>query len=187
MSELKENILRLRSEGCTYNQIVDELGCSKGTIAYHCNPKVKLATKKRTQQYKKDNRLKFKLYAFKGRVRKNFVSSVRDFQRRIENDEGCNLSPQLPEDLHFDYNDVLDQFIDHPFCYLSGLPIDLNDTNSYSFDHKIPTSKGGDNSLSNLGLCLTECNQAKYDKTPEDFFELCKRVLKHNNIKWQDE
>jgi biotin operon repressor len=35
MTYLKENIMRLRQEGKTYNQIRDELGCSKGTIAYH--------------------------------------------------------------------------------------------------------------------------------------------------------
>jgi predicted transcriptional regulator len=31
----KENILRLRAEGKSYNQIADELGCSKGTVSYH--------------------------------------------------------------------------------------------------------------------------------------------------------
>ena len=31
----KEEILRLRSEGKTYNQIATELGCSKGTVSYH--------------------------------------------------------------------------------------------------------------------------------------------------------
>lgn len=35
MSELSENILRLRAEGKTYNEIEAELGCSKGTISYH--------------------------------------------------------------------------------------------------------------------------------------------------------
>lgn len=43
----KENILRLRAEGKTYNQIRDELGCSKGTIAYHCGTGVKEKTKQR--------------------------------------------------------------------------------------------------------------------------------------------
>ncbi len=31
----KEDILRLRLEGKTYSQISEELGCSKGTIAYY--------------------------------------------------------------------------------------------------------------------------------------------------------
>ena len=33
----KEDILRLRSEGKLYNQICEELGCSKGTVSYHCS------------------------------------------------------------------------------------------------------------------------------------------------------
>jgi predicted transcriptional regulator len=35
MTKHKENILRLRSEGKTYKEIQNELGCSKGTISYH--------------------------------------------------------------------------------------------------------------------------------------------------------
>lgn len=31
----KDDILRLRSEGKTYKEIQDALGCSKGTISYH--------------------------------------------------------------------------------------------------------------------------------------------------------
>jgi predicted transcriptional regulator len=31
----KEHILRLRQEGKTYSQISNELGCSKGTVAYY--------------------------------------------------------------------------------------------------------------------------------------------------------
>lgn len=34
---MKNEILRLRSEGKTYNEIVAILGCSKGTVSYHCN------------------------------------------------------------------------------------------------------------------------------------------------------
>jgi hypothetical protein len=33
---MKEDILRLRAEGKTYNEIRQALGCSKGTISYHC-------------------------------------------------------------------------------------------------------------------------------------------------------
>ena len=34
---MKEQILKLRKEGKTYNQIQDELGCAKSTISYHCS------------------------------------------------------------------------------------------------------------------------------------------------------
>jgi predicted transcriptional regulator len=35
MSNYKEDILRLRSEGKTYGEISELLGCSKGTVAYY--------------------------------------------------------------------------------------------------------------------------------------------------------
>ena len=38
---MKENIIRLRKDGKTYNEIKNILGCSKGTISYHCK-KLKL-------------------------------------------------------------------------------------------------------------------------------------------------
>lgn len=34
---MKENILKLRKEGKSYNEIRNILGCSKGTISYHCS------------------------------------------------------------------------------------------------------------------------------------------------------
>jgi hypothetical protein len=33
----KDSILNLRSEGKTYKEIKEELGCSIGTISYHCS------------------------------------------------------------------------------------------------------------------------------------------------------
>jgi len=48
----KEEIIRLRSEGKTYNQIVDLLGCSKGTIAYHLSEGVKTNYNTRRRKYR---------------------------------------------------------------------------------------------------------------------------------------
>ena len=33
---MKDKILELRKKGLSYNEIVEELGCSKSTISYHC-------------------------------------------------------------------------------------------------------------------------------------------------------
>ena len=49
----KENIIRLRSEGKTYNQIVEILGCSKGTIAYHLSESVKVNYNTRKRSYRR--------------------------------------------------------------------------------------------------------------------------------------
>ena len=38
---LKEQIIKLRLAGLTYEQIADKLGCSKSTISYHLNSNTK--------------------------------------------------------------------------------------------------------------------------------------------------
>lgn len=38
---MKEQILKLRTQGLTYRKIKNELGCSLGCIAYHCGEGVK--------------------------------------------------------------------------------------------------------------------------------------------------
>lgn len=50
-------------------------------------------------------------------------------------------------------------------CYYCGQK--LNENNS-TLDHKIPLSKGGDNSKENLVACCLECNSIKGDKTLEE-------------------
>lgn len=51
----KEKILELRAKGFTYNQIKEELGCSKGTIAYHCGNNVKYKSYQRNLKNKRKN------------------------------------------------------------------------------------------------------------------------------------
>lgn len=47
MKTLKEQILELKAAGKSYNQIQQELGCSKGTISFHCNESVRERVKLR--------------------------------------------------------------------------------------------------------------------------------------------
>jgi hypothetical protein len=48
-------------------------------------------------------------------------------------------------------------------CVYCGATTDL------TIDHRIPLSRGGNNSLSNLCAACLRCNQAKYNKTPEEW------------------
>lgn len=80
----------------------------------------------------------------------------------------------------FSVDDVIAKFGDNPSCYLTGQPIDISKPRTYSFDHIIPKSRGGDNSLDNLGLCTKAANQAKNDMTLDEFINSCKQVVKHN-------
>lgn len=58
--ELKEQILKLKEEGKSLRDISKLLGCSGGTVSYHCNPKVKekvLARKRINDRAKAENRV----------------------------------------------------------------------------------------------------------------------------------
>ena len=47
----------------------------------------------------------------------------------------------------------------------------------------IPASRGGDNSLNNLGITHKVANTMKSDLTPEELIEWCKKILEFNNYK----
>jgi len=49
----KDQILKLRAEGKTYNEIRDITGASKGTIAYHCGEGQKAKTRERTKDHRR--------------------------------------------------------------------------------------------------------------------------------------
>ena len=83
--------------------------------------------------------------------------------------------------IHVD--DIRKQIEDNPICYLTGRKIDINNTRSYHFDHKLPVSRGGDASIDNLGICCREANQAKNDMTTDEFIKFCLEVVKHNGYK----
>lgn len=55
---MKEEILKLRSEGKTYNEIKEILGCSKGTISYHCG----FGQKEKSKDYNRNRRVRNRNY-----------------------------------------------------------------------------------------------------------------------------
>ena len=69
---MKKDILRLRKEGKTYNEIVAELGCSKSTINYHCGVNGKEFTHKRGLI-----------------LRRKYRKYQKDFINRVKTIKGC--------------------------------------------------------------------------------------------------
>ena len=73
---MKEEILRLRQEGKTYTQIQDILGCSRGTISYHCGDGQKEKTKVRTANSRRERNIVRK-------IEKHLTKHPNDSQSKI--------------------------------------------------------------------------------------------------------
>ncbi len=172
MSKLSEQIFELHKQNKSYNEIQKILKCSKGTISYHLGLNQK--EKNSLRSNKSGNKITKKIIGFQRKYEKSSLkqcidylsSKVRQFQK------GDNMK--------FTKDDVIKKFGIDTKCYLTGEPINLNKTNTYEFDHIIPKSRGGDNSINNLQICTKKANRAKHDLTPEEFIYLCKQILEND-------
>jgi 5-methylcytosine-specific restriction endonuclease McrA len=175
---MKEEILKLRKEGKSYNDISKILRCSKSTISYHCGDGQKEKTDERRRKRRK-NILLTKTERFIYRKNKNINETIRKFQKR---DNSVKGSVDSNIETTFSWKDVIQKFGEDTYCYLSGEKINLYKDN-YNLDHIIPSSRGGDNSLDNLGITHKIVNTMKSDLTPEELIEWCKKILEFNNYK----
>lgn len=166
----KDNILKLRSEGKTYNEIRDILGCSKATICYHCGrgQKKKFSDRQKRNRSKPTSQNEKRAENFQAIIKKGIKSKSERFSR-----EDVFVSPS------FRFKDIIEKFGEFPRCYLTGRQLDWSISTDISFDHIIPRSKGGDNSIDNLGLCCRDANMSKTYLTTEEYLSLCKEVLEN--------
>ncbi len=186
----EEKILSLRSEGKSYKEICSLLGCSKGTVSYYCGKDQKGKTRERQRKSRKENALIRKIDSFKhpnakkrNRRKTEIISNPNqclrwksdDFQRR-------HCSKYGERNIIFNYHDILEIYGEKTKCYLTGKEIDLKQPRTYSFDHIVPATRGGDNSFKNLGICTKEVNFAKSDLLVDEFLQLCKEVLEYNGF-----
>lgn len=182
----KDSILKLRSEGKSYTEIQSILGCSKGTICYHCGENQKNKTYERKN--KLDNRkIIQKIYNFyyntnkekkiydkyKSVFNKRITDKILSFHRERKNMKQYRKAS-------FTVNDVINMHKNNSTCALTGDEIDLNDTRSWHLDHIIPVSKGGDDSLSNCQITTKTANMAKGNMEIDEFISFCTKVLTHH-------
>ena len=188
---LKEKILELRSQGYNYNQIKSILGCSKGTISYHCGEGQKEKSRSRKRK-RRSNPLVGKIEHFCEK-RKNYDNKILLDRTTYERLQGRLMSfcreRKYKEDKRrynvpmFTVKDLMEKIGDNPTCYLTGRSIDLNCPRSYHLDHIIPKSKGGNDSLDNCQITARGANMAKGDLSYDEFIQLCKEVLAHHESK----
>ena len=166
---MKEDILRLRDEGKTYNEIKEILGCSKGTISYHCGKDQKEKTKKRTSK-RRENSLIIKTDNF---IYRNKKECIRKFQKR----EMGSINKEIKTT--FTWYDVIEKHGETTFCYLSGVEIDLNSKDCH-FDHIVPVSRGGSNDINNLGISHKIVNLMKSDLMVDELIDWCIKIVENN-------
>lgn len=178
---LKEQIIKLRFEGKNYNQIKELLGCSKSTIGYHLDPEQKRRSRERHRKFKSRQH---PLYS-----KINHFNDIKLHNKKTRNYKSTAMQRLYWKLKRFNDGKVvnmitieqaLEKFGDSPTCYISGTPIDLTKTQTYELDHIVPRSRGGSNSIDNMGLVTKDINQAKRAMTDKEFIALCKMVAEHN-------
>lgn len=173
---MKEEILKLRNDGKTYNEIVKILGCSKSTVSYHCGKNQKEKTLNRNRKRRNKLVSKTEQFKYKKRISRNIwrfnKSEIKDGNRITNSDLKYNFS----------WKDVLEKFGENTKCYLTGEDINLFESD-YAFDHIIPISRGGENNLENLGICDRNVNQMKSDLNLDEFLKYCIKILEFNGYK----
>lgn len=169
---LKEQVLALRQEGKTLIEIKSTLRCSFSTIAYHLYQKTRTSTKQRVNRENKNN---YNRTYVTENPKGILIQKYTQFFR-------LGKYSKISDAKKFTFQDLVASIPDNPKCYLTGQPLNLSSSSSFSFDHKIPTSKGGTLQLDNLGLCSSIANRAKSDMLELEFVDLCKQVLTHHGF-----
>lgn len=92
---MKEKILELRAKGYTYNQIRDELGCSKGLISYHVGPgqrEKSIARNRKKSNLRRQHLIEVKSQAVCMDCGENYPHFMLDFDHRPGEDKRCNVA-----------------------------------------------------------------------------------------------
>lgn len=189
MTDLADQILALRAEGFSYDQICSRLQCSKSTVSYHLGEGQKDKTLARQRKNRSADALIQKTHRFQETQRNKPLP-------RRKQDKDCLLDPALRLDKKsiefqtiypdrtyekkFTPQDVREKIGEHPICYLTGRSINLDEPSTYHFDHIVPRCRGGSVDLDNLGVAVSDANRAKGGLSVEEFLNLCLDVVQYH-------
>lgn len=93
---MKEQILKLRTEGNTYNEIVAIVKCSKSTVSYYCGEGQKEKTLQNTKLYRERKKLGIKVEK-KDRKISDREKRKKFFKEMFPNLNGANLLKAISE------------------------------------------------------------------------------------------
>ena len=193
---MRDQILKLKEQGLSYNEIQRELGCSKSTINYHLlnDDERKALNKKKTKnvcpilkkigKFKEDKSKNPSQLAkgkdnsknkIKGGINK--IINVKRNQFSIIGSKAERVASGDKRVYMFTNQELKQKILDNPFCYLTGDEFDPMDSQAWSLDHILPKSRGGTNELTNAGQTTKLANQMKSDMTVDELLEMCRKVL----------
>lgn len=162
----KHKILQLRKQGKSYNEIAKITGANKSTIAYHCGKGQKQKARDRNRINKRKHPYIMKFYRF---IAIECPRKLKTYHYQ-----------RWQKEVNFHWKDIIELYSESPNCYLCGTSINIHETDTYAFDHKIPRSRGGSRTLDNLGIACKVCNVSKNNLTTSEFLEHCRKIIKIN-------
>ena len=183
---LGAKILELRSQGSSYRDIESKLGCSKGSVSYHCGSGQKEKALNNQRKGRKSDILRTKVQRFQEpeKLFEGYEPNTKKLEKTLQKKIiGFSMSSNKKGSkckTLFKVKDLIEKMGTNPTCYLTGRPINMEDGRSYHLDHIVPRSRGGTNYIENCGIACKEANQAKNNLTLDEFVKLCKEVIRKN-------
>lgn len=188
MSNLPEQIRKLRDEKkLTIKKICEKLNISKYTFEYWYRNK-KDWNAKRMRVFR--STVNGKIQTFVNRKErkqkppeKTYTIKIENLRKQIWKRVKKMANAKTTTDKAGLATALLEKFTKEPFCYISGEKIDLTELHTWQIDHITPISKGGLNTIENLGLVSKMSNRFKHSLTLEELEILSRKFLEKRGFK----
>ena len=196
--QTKEEIIDLYKSGKTQKEIVDLFELSKSTVCYIVNPDQKEKSRNRMQKRRtvftrkidsffdrtyvkpRDHKTMYK------RPERRFEYKVRSiFRDKKDSTKGLDMKTRQQEvrDFLWPIKEKDKKGNEYPYtnCAITDKKVSVMEPDKHpdamSFDHALPSSRGGANSLKNIQPLMQRINEMKNNDTNEEFFKHIKLIV----------